>query len=106
VTLLSQALIAFTVEADNSYEAEAPHRTTLDPKGNGPWLTSLVCWTNGLRHVGTGVTVDELEQRARTRPNIAGLLRWGYLRDEAGARSGRHVAQVPTHYPPGRLARR
>ena len=43
VTALSQALVAFTVEADNDYEEDAPHRTTLGGRGDGPWLTSMVC---------------------------------------------------------------
>jgi hypothetical protein len=30
------------------------------------------------------MTPEQLERSARTSPNIAGLLRWGYLRDEAG----------------------
>ncbi len=84
VRLLSQALIAFTVEADNELELVLAHRTSAEPRRRGPWLTSMVCWTNGLRHVGDGVTTEQLERSARTRPNIAGLLRWGYLRDEAG----------------------
>lgn len=84
LTALSQALVAFTVEADNDYEEDAPHRTTLSRTGDGPWLTSMVSWTNGLRHIGDGVSTKELEQRARTLPNIGGLLRWGYLREDAG----------------------
>jgi hypothetical protein len=84
VALLSQALIAFTVEADNDYEEDAPHTTSSDPRETGPWLTSMVCWTNGLRHICDGVTAGELERRARTRPNLGGLLRWSYLREDAG----------------------
>lgn len=40
--LLSQALVAFTIECDNEFERQMPHRTsnygsTAD-RGAGPWL--------------------------------------------------------------------
>ena len=54
--LLSQALVAFTIEADNEAEHRMPHRTTDDgaspdaPPG-APWITSLLMWANCLRHL-------------------------------------------------------
>lgn len=42
--LLSQVLVAFTIEADNELEHQLPHRTTRGPAAGsrrGPWLVSL-----------------------------------------------------------------
>jgi DNA-binding MarR family transcriptional regulator len=62
--LLSQALVAFTIEADNELEHRLPHRTTRGPAASsrrGPWLVSLVMWSNFLRFVSAdGVPVREL----------------------------------------------
>lgn len=83
--LLSQALVAFTIEADNETEHRLPHRTTSyhpavgRPTG-GPWLTSLLMWANCLRHLpDEGITVAELLDRARTSTNLDGMRRWGYV---------------------------
>ncbi len=83
-TLLSQALVAFTIEYDNEFERRMPHRTTAHgAKGGarqGPWLVSLVLWFNCMRFVGDeGVTVAELTSRARTKTNLNGMSRWGYV---------------------------
>ena len=42
--LLSQALVAFTIEFDNEAERRMPHRTTNHGSTAfpGPWLVSLV----------------------------------------------------------------
>jgi DNA-binding MarR family transcriptional regulator len=85
-TLLSQALVAYTIEFDNEFERQSPHRTTLlgPAGGGGPWLVSMVMWFNCLRHVGeTPMTVTELVRRARTRTNLAGMHRWRYIDVEA-----------------------
>ncbi|SPD85444.1 protein of unknown function [Micropruina glycogenica] len=41
-TLLSWALVAFTIEADNEFESAVPHVTSQDRRdgrpGRGPWL--------------------------------------------------------------------
>ncbi|HEY7176300.1 MAG TPA: hypothetical protein VH442_15400, partial [Micromonosporaceae bacterium] len=50
-TLLSQALIAFTIEFDNEFEYRMPHRTADRPGGRGPWLTSMAMWSNFIRLV-------------------------------------------------------
>ena len=83
-TLLSHALVAFTVEFDNESEHQLPHRTTnrRSTAGSlhGPWLVSLVMWLNCMRFVDQkGVTVGELEQLARTRTNLNGMERLGYV---------------------------
>jgi methyltransferase (TIGR00027 family) len=83
--LVSQALVAFTIEADNEAEHRLPHRTTDDgaapdaPPG-APWNTSLLMWANCLRHLpDEGITVAELHDRARTGTNLDGMRRWGYV---------------------------
>ncbi len=81
--LLSQALVAYTIEFDNEAEHRLPHRTTdhrASGHGDGPWLASLVMWENCLRHVtDQPITVGELETRARTGTNLDGMRRWGYI---------------------------
>jgi hypothetical protein len=83
-TLLSFAVVAFTIEFDNEAEKRLPHRTTshgatpgLFPK---PWLVSLVMWENCLRHLpDQGLSVRELERRTRTPTNLRGMERWRYV---------------------------
>lgn len=82
--LLSQALVAFTIEFDNEMERRMPHRTTdYGPAGSGPirpWLVSLAMWFNCLEHLGDdGLTAKELELAARTKTNLNGMERWGYV---------------------------
>jgi methyltransferase (TIGR00027 family) len=84
--LLSQALVAYTIEFDNEAEHRLPHRTTdhgaSGQAGGAPttWLVSLVMWENCLRHVtDQPITVGELETRARTGTNLDGMRRWGYI---------------------------
>lgn len=80
-TLLSQVLVAFTIEFDNEFEHQTPHRTTISNSasapGTGPWLTSLVMWSNLMRFVDEkGIRVSELQNKGG---NLAGMLRWGYV---------------------------
>jgi len=88
--LLSQALVAFTIEFDNEAEHRLPHRTTdhgASVHGDGAWLVSLVMWENCLRHVtDQPITVGELEARARTGTNLDGMRRWGYITIDGTAR--------------------
>ncbi|HEY2793606.1 MAG TPA: hypothetical protein VGJ28_14680, partial [Micromonosporaceae bacterium] len=78
-TLLSQALIAFTIEFDNEFEHRMPHRTATGPRGNGPWLTSMAMWSNFMRFVPDGgIPLAALAANARI-TNLAGLERWGYI---------------------------
>jgi methyltransferase (TIGR00027 family) len=88
--LLSQVLVAFTIEFDNEAEHRLPHRTTdhgASGHGDGAWLVSLVMWESCLRHVtDQPITVGELETRARTGTNLDGMRRWGYITIDGTAR--------------------
>jgi methyltransferase (TIGR00027 family) len=81
--LLSQALVAFTIELDNEAEHRLPHRTTnhgTAGQGDGPWLVSLAMFENCLRFItDEPITVGELETLARTGTNLDGMRRWGYI---------------------------
>jgi methyltransferase (TIGR00027 family) len=87
--LLSQALVAFTIEIDNEAEHRLPHRTTnhgTAGQGDGPWLVSLAMFENCLRFVTDGpITVGELETLARTGTNLDGMRRWGYISIDGAA---------------------
>lgn len=91
--LLSQAMVAFTIEFDNEFEHQTPHRTTNHGSTPGatrpPWLVSKVMWDKFLRHIPEqGIAPGEL----RDRIGMSGkalkmwLTRlskwWGYLRLE------------------------
>jgi DNA-binding MarR family transcriptional regulator len=83
-TLVSQALVAFTIEFDNEFEHRMPHRTTMGGhspgSSQGPWLVSMAMWLNCMRWVSDEwMAVHELERLARTDTNIAGMQRWGYV---------------------------
>ena len=83
-TLLSQALVAYTIEFDNEAEHRLPHRTSTHgataASGPRPWLVSLVMWCNCMKFVGPdGVQLAELQRLARTHTNLAGMQRWGYV---------------------------
>jgi DNA-binding MarR family transcriptional regulator len=68
-----------------------PHRTTLYGGRRGtPWAVSLSMWSNFMRVVDeTGVSVRELERRARARPHLSGMQRWGYVVVAADPADGR-----------------
>lgn len=79
-TLLSQTLVAFTIEFDNEFEHRMPHRTSFNRAGQGPWLVSMAMWFNSMQFVGEeGVGAKELEKLARTPTNLNGMIRWGYV---------------------------
>jgi len=84
-TLLSEVLVAHTIELDNEAEHRLPHRVTRadDPEArrDAPWLVSYVLWSTALQYVDdAGITVAELRARARTnRLLLGGLRRWGYV---------------------------
>lgn len=67
-TLLSQALIAYTIEFDNEFEERSPHIATVKrdvATRAGPWLVSQVMWTNFIRFIAdVGTPVRELQARA------------------------------------------
>jgi hypothetical protein len=87
-TLLSQALVAFTIELDNEFE-----RRFVDA-GGGARVTSLTMWSNLLRFVGDGVTVREFvaavglpKQQALSR--LGGIERWRYVSVDGGSSAKR-----------------
>ncbi|HEY2857660.1 MAG TPA: hypothetical protein VGJ21_04540 [Terracidiphilus sp.] len=84
-TLLSQALVAFTVEFDNEADHRQPHRTTRHGATGGavhaPWMTSMAMWFNCMRWLeDRPLTVSEVVRHARTVTNFKGMVRWGYVR--------------------------
>lgn len=90
-TLLSQVLVAFTIEFDNEFEHQTPHRITRSSSAagsrQGPWLASLVMWSNLLRFVAeNGIRVRELQDKGG---NLAGMERWGYIVVEPDPTDGR-----------------
>ncbi|HEY3880131.1 MAG TPA: class I SAM-dependent methyltransferase [Trebonia sp.] len=110
--LLSQTLVAFTIEADNEAEHRFPHRTTSQGKAgawsDGAWLTSLLMWANCLRHLpDAGLTIAELRERARTSTNLDGVRRWGYVTFTPDPGHGKRPSQdaLITPTAQGRLAR-
>ncbi len=69
-TLLSHALVAFTIEFDNEFEHQVPHRTTNHGSTTRshpvPWLVSMVMWSNFMRFIDEeGTTFRELQHRLR-----------------------------------------
>jgi DNA-binding MarR family transcriptional regulator len=82
--LLSQALVAFTIEFDNEFEHRMPHRTTRPSQAagwsEGLWLISMAMWCNCLRFVGEDwIPVAEMDRLARTETNLGGMRRWHYI---------------------------
>lgn len=88
--LLSQALVAYTIEFDNEFEQRAPHITTVGGGGGqgkwpGPWLVSQPMWTNFIRHISDhGTPVRDLQASAcLSEPAIKSRLHhlewWRYL---------------------------
>ena len=88
--LLSHTLVAFTIEFDNEFEQQVPHRTTNHGATAGsrraPWLVSRVMWSNLLRFVDEeGTTLRELQGRLqmpdRSMRNWLTRLSdwWGYI---------------------------
>ena len=89
--LLSAAFVAFTVEADNTFEQQLPHRTTsfgASAERGAVWLTSLAMWFNCVRGLSDGgpQTVAELERRVRMGTNLDGMRRSGYITIEGTGR--------------------
>lgn len=99
LALLSQALVAYTIEVDNEVERRMPHFTlkygSSNPGFGSPWLISSAFWFNFLRYAGHGMTpVSELATRsgypeARVTSAVAGLTRWGYVLHHPDPNDGR-----------------
>ncbi len=89
LALLSQAMVAFTIEVDNAIERRLPHFTmklgSVNPGFGSPWLISSGIWFAFLRHVGPGmISVRDATSRsgltpARVSSCTKGLVRWGYV---------------------------
>jgi methyltransferase (TIGR00027 family) len=97
--LLSQALVAFTIEVDNEAEHRIPHWTSnfgASRQDDGAWLVSLVMWENCMRFVADQpITVRELQTLARTGTNLDGMRRWGYITIDGTARKIHHGRPGP-----------
>jgi hypothetical protein len=80
-TLLSFALVAFTIEFDNEADHRLPHRTTRSGGArHRPWLVSLAMWSNCMRLIDEkGISARDLALRAHARTNLTGMRRWGYI---------------------------
>ena len=108
-TLLSHALVAYVIELDNEFEHRMPHRTTDRDRSAGArrglWLTSVAMWSTCLRFVGPdGLRVCDRTPLARTRTNLPGLVRWGYVtldRDPADPRPKPPEADLVIHLTAG-----
>jgi hypothetical protein len=77
-TLLSQVVVAFTIELDNEFERR------FVAAGGGARITSLVMWSNLLRFVGDGIAAGEIAtaaglQRPRVFSTLGGVERWRYV---------------------------
>jgi hypothetical protein len=114
-SLLSQVLIALTVELDNEFEHRTPHFIS-DSKGPwvGVWLTSYAMYANFLRFVDNdGVRMQELAEKAGYPPPVHpayhGMRRWGYVNytpDIAGSSPKKKDADAMVSCTPnGRVAR-
>jgi DNA-binding MarR family transcriptional regulator len=88
--LLSQTLVALTIDLDDEFERQMRHATTTfgaTPGGErGPCLVSLAMWASCMRFLddADGLPIAELERRARMKTNLAGMKRWKYVTIETG----------------------
>lgn len=112
--LLSQALVAYTIEFDNEFEQRCPHSATV--KGGAgireglPWLVSQPMWTLFLRHIGDGGTPVRvlralacLSDRA-IKSRLHHLEWWHYLTfapDPASTREKPHYHDLLVYLTPG-----
>ena len=114
--LLSQALVAFTIEFDNEAERRLPHRTTRYGLKNAstpgalhaPWLVSMAMYLNCMQYLDEkGISARELVKRARAKTNFRGMCRWGYITirpDSAASRSKPKAEWIVRPTPAGRAA--
>jgi hypothetical protein len=110
-TLLSQVLVAITIELDNEFERR------FREAGGGARVTSLTMWSNLLRFVGDGIAVSELVgtvglPKHSVLSRIGGVERWRYVsvgppdgkRDGYGSARGVKDDWVVRFTPAGRRA--
>lgn len=117
--LLSQVLVAYTIEFDYLFEAKVPHTTTIGTGAGGfnqggIWLVSQAMWTTYLRFVRPeGTPVRELQARARqsaagVKSALHHLEWWHYLTfapDPADRRPKPRYRDLLVHLTPaGRVA--
>jgi hypothetical protein len=92
--LLSQVLVAFTVELDNEFERR------MGESGYPGARLSLVVWANVMRFVGKGpVSVRDLAALAmapdtQMKFELGCLERWGFVVLQADPANGRHIPLV------------
>ena len=77
-TLLSQPLVAYTIELDNEFERR------FTETGQRARVASVVMWSNFLRFVGDGIEVGALPEaaglpKARMLSIVGGMERWRYV---------------------------
>ncbi|MEY2424659.1 MAG: hypothetical protein QOI61_231, partial [Actinomycetota bacterium] len=115
-SLLSQVLIALTIEADNEFERRVPHFISDDKSKPwmGVWLISHAMYAHFLRFVeDDGIAMGDLAVAAGYGPPVHpayhGMRRWGYVTytpDIAGASPKKtDAAAVVRCTPNGRQAR-
>jgi len=81
--LLSQVLVAFTVELDNEFERR------MGLAGYAGARLSIVVWTNLMRFIGQdGILVRDLGHDAQVKFQLGCLERWGFVVMQAGRRPG------------------
>jgi hypothetical protein len=83
-SLLSHALVAFTIEFDNEAEGLIPHHTTrhggTKTTLGKPWLASMAMYLNCMQFLDEkGMSARKLVRTARAKTNFPGMLRWGYV---------------------------
>jgi hypothetical protein len=74
--LLSQVLVAFTIECDNEFERQMPHRTSnygsTAGRGAGPWLVSVENrWQARFGDPAIRAVREALEKLTRDRARLA-----------------------------------
>jgi hypothetical protein len=115
-SLLSQVLIALTIETDNEFEQRVPHFISDDKSKpwRGVWLGSYATYANFLRFVGDdGIRMADLAAAAGFPPPVHpayhGMRRWGYVNytpDIAGNSPKKKDADAIVRcIPPGKVAR-
>lgn len=110
-TLLSQVVVAHTIELDNEFERR------FQEAGGGARVTSWTMWANLLRFVGDGVTIGELVgavglPRTTVLSRVGGVERWRHVlvggttakRDGYGSARGLKDDVIVELTPAGRAA--